>query len=119
MQQVRLRKRKVGEGVSYGICLVGNRKKIGHISGFERDEHQRGPAGELQPAQWLDVTRTMLDEEERGRGTYQKALQQVANLYKDGVKSAKYQTSRALQRAMRKMPTFAEDEHNFLIRTLT
>lgn len=90
-------------------------KVVGHISGFDRREHERGPDGVLRPVEWLDITKTELDQELRGRGIYQDALQQVADSYSDGARSLKVQTSRAFEKAMRKMPTFSEDGKYFVI----
>lgn len=71
-----------------------NGKRVGHISGAELDGY-------------YDIHKTELDEDQRGGGRFQKALQEVADLHPNGASSAAYQTSRAFAAAMAKMPTYA------------
>lgn len=95
-----LRKRPSGDGVYHAI--MDGRKRIGHIGGFERDGY-------------LDATNVFIEESYRHQGLFQRYAQEVANQYSKGLRSAKYQTSRAFFQAMRKMPTYAQDERYYYV----
>jgi hypothetical protein len=86
-----LRKQKAGDGVAYKIYSDG--KMVGHISGFERDGR-------------FHLYKTeMSDSSARGTGLYQKAVQQVADKYDDGLFVMEWESSADLKRALRKLPT--------------
>jgi len=86
-----LRKQRAGDGVAYKIYSDG--KMVGHISGFERDGR-------------FHLYKTeMSDSSARGTGLYQKAVQQVADKYDDGLFVMEWESSADLKRALRKLPT--------------
>ena len=92
--QFKLRKIKAGDGFAYRI-LVDN-EMIGHISGFEND---------VPGKNCFYIYRTEMNQEFRGTGLYQKAVQDVANNYKDGAYVHTWDSSSMLKKALSKMPT--------------
>ena len=98
-----IRKKASGDGHYWRLYIGG--KAVGHIGGFENTRDDA-----------FEATNVELDEDQRGKGLFQPFLQHVADQYPDGVLSDKFQTSRSFTKAMRKMPTFWEDERSFHIR---
>jgi hypothetical protein len=92
--QFKLRKVKAGDGFVYKV-LVDN-KMIGHISGFEND---------IPGKNCFFIYATELNQEFRGTGIYQKAVQDVANNYKDGAYVHTWDSSPMLKKALSKMST--------------
>jgi Protein of unknown function (DUF935) len=99
-----IKKRRSGDGLYHDIYV--GRKRIGHIGGFEKD---------IGGKPVFDVTNTELHPDYRGTGLYGKAVQQVANTYPMGIRSAKFQSSKALTKSLKKLPTFKETESHLTI----
>ena len=96
-----------GDGYYFGLKL--GRKRVGHVGGIEKDTFARNEKNELVPMHYFDVMNVSLDEDQRGKGWFQPALQQIADVFPDGIKSLKIQTSQAFTKAMRKMPTYRDE----------
>jgi hypothetical protein len=109
----RYAQRRGNSGFYFGL-KVGN-KRVGHVGGFEKMEHQRNAQGQLVFVHYFDVANVSLDESYRGKGLFQPALQKIADAFPNGLRSAKIQTSKAFEKAMQKMPTYRDDEKSHII----
>ncbi len=94
--------------------LKNGRKIVGRIGGSVKDE--KGMSASSGEEHHLSVTKTYTDDDLHGTGAFQWFAQKVANQYKGGFKSEKFQSSRALHGAIRKMPTHHEDGHDLWVR---
>jgi SPP1 gp7 family putative phage head morphogenesis protein len=84
-------------------------RKIGHITGFDDTGH---PKGDL-----FHIYRTEIaSKADRGAGFYQRAVQEIADKYRDGAYVFRWEASESLRRALAKMPTFEADEDRLHIR---
>ena len=102
-----------GEGFYFGLKI--GRKRVGHVGGIERQTNRRNDQGQLVPDHYFDVMNVSLDEDQRGKGWFQPALQQIADMFPNGIRSAKVQTSRAFAKAMMKMPTYSDTEREHVV----
>lgn len=101
------------DGVRHRIMLDG--KQIGHINGLEGSGEILWPDGETSRGKVFDITNTEIsDEEHRGKGYYQKAVQDVANIH-GIVRIEKFQASAALQKSIRKMPGHTESKGSLFV----
>ena len=91
-QPVTIKKQSVSDDYGLAWTIFYGGKRAGWIGGYESVD-------------WFMVRQTEISPEYRGKGIYQKAIQQVANLFKGGVKSDLFQTSSMLKKALLKMPT--------------
>lgn len=92
-------------GNAYYFWLMLDGKRVGHVGGIE-NKH---------PLHYFDVMNVHLDEDQRGKGWFQSALQQIADEFPDGIKSLKVQTSRSFEKAMRKMPDYRDQGYNHAV----
>lgn len=102
----RYKARQGSEGIYYGLKV--GRTRVGHVGGIEYETSERNADGELVDVHYFSVMNVSLDEDQRGQGLFQPALQQIADMFPDGVRSAKVQTSKVFESAMRKMPTYKD-----------
>lgn len=105
--------RPSSDGYYFGLKV--GRKRVGHVGGIESEHSERNAAGELVDVHYFDVRNVNLDDDQRGQGQFQPALQQIADMFPDGIRSAKIQTSRAFERAMRKMPTYKDGGRSHIV----
>ena len=90
-----IREQKVGDGLAYKIMVSG--QMAGHLSGFEE--------GDKFHLYKTEVT----DQSLHGTGLYQVALQHVADQYAKGLYVFQWESSKALQLAIKKMGTYEYD----------
>ena len=105
--------RKGSDGYYFGLKI--GRKRVGHVGGIEKQTSRLNDQGQYVPAHYFDVMNVSLDEDKRRQGLFQPALQQIADMFPDGIKSLKVQTSRAFVKAMQKMPTYRDEDNNHVI----
>jgi hypothetical protein len=104
------KKRKKQDGV--GFTILSGKKRVGHISGFERSAYRKSDeaiALGIDDREYFDLAVTEMSEEEmKGTGLYQKMIIEVANQYPNGLITAKFQASTLLQKALRKIDGYVE-----------
>lgn len=113
-EQLRVRK-TAPKGDGYYFSFYDGRKRVGHVGGIEHRTHERNKENELVLVHYFDVMNVNMEEAYRGKGLFQPILQQIADGFSDGIRSMKLQTSPAFSKAMRKMPTYREDDRNHFI----
>ena len=107
---VTVRTVNAGDGIAHK--LYDGKQMIGHISGFASDVGKHADNGPF-----FHVYRTEIsDEANRGKGHWQSTVQHLAKLYPGGVHLTKFDTSRAAQKATRKIPGVIEDDDRFIVR---
>jgi hypothetical protein len=105
--------KKSSDGYYFGLKV--GRKRVGHVGGIEKNTYERDEKNELMPVHYFDVLNVSLDADQRGQGFFQPALQQIANMFPNGIRSLKVQTSRAFEKAMRKMPTYRDGGDDLIV----
>jgi hypothetical protein len=66
------------------------------VGGFEKQASRLNDQGQYGPAHYFDVMNVSLDEDQGRQGLFQPALQQIADMFPDRIKSLKVQTIRGL-----------------------
>jgi hypothetical protein len=74
---------------------------VAHVGGIEQTS-RLNDQGQYVPAHYFDGMNVSLDEDQRRQGLFQPALQQIADMFPDAIKSLKVQTSRAFTQAMQR-----------------
>jgi len=90
-----------GDGQYVAILLDG--EPVGKLGFLCRD-------GEL-----ADFVNSEIDERYRGSGIWQLAVQQLANMFPQGLRAPKYQASMMAHKAFRKLPTVHETDGAYLV----
>jgi len=104
---------KKGDGNYYGLKI--GKKRVGHIGGIEKKSYKRDENNELISYDYFDVMNVYVDEDQRGKGWFQQALQEIANMYPDGIRSSKFQTSPSFEKSMLKMQTYRDGRGEHII----
>ena len=101
------------DGYYFGLKI--GRKRVGHVGGIAKQASRLNDQGQYVPAYYFDVMNVSLDEDQGRQGLFQPALQQIADMFPDRIKSLKVQTSRGLHEGQAKDADVQEKDNNHVI----